>query len=266
MLAEKAVHVARGISLVKGVPRSADPFGAASTRGKRLLLGLHHVADEPPQVGVHHQIAQTLLADPVLEPEVAVVGEGEDPLHLILDHPLLHLVEVIALLGDAQGRLRGFAEAEIAEAVEHGEPDVDVRGNQRVVDGRLAVFEEVVKGSERGRGPGPDPGDHAILRGAVEDEGRDPGPARVVHLERLERHPRGHPRVEGVAPGLEHVVAGLRGQVVPGRDDPVGAHDPRPHGLDVVGVVDVAVAVERGDGGEDASLCGGRALSGGARL
>ncbi len=38
----------------------------------------------------------------------------------------------------------------------------------------------------------------------------------------------------------------------------MGAHDARPHGLDIVGVVDVTVAVEGGDGGEHAPLCGGR--------
>ena len=215
MLPEESVHVARGIALVEGVARGADAFGAALARGQRPPLRLHHVADEPPQVRVYHGIAETLLPNPVLEPEVAVVGKGEDPLHLILDHPLLHLVEVVSLLRDAQRRLRGLAEAQGAEAVERGEPDVDIGRNQGIVDGRLAVFQEVVEGGERGRGPCPDPGDHAVLRCAIEDERRDPGPSRIVHLERLEGHSRRHPGVEGVASGPEHIVAGLRGQVVP---------------------------------------------------
>ena len=252
VLPEETVHVARRVASVEGVPGGADSFGTTSSRRQRLPLGLHQVADEPPQVGVHHEVAQTLLTDSVREPEVAVVGKGEDPVQVVLDHPLLHLVEVIALLRDAERRLRGLAEAEGAEAVESGEPDIHVRRNQRVVDGRLAVFEKVVEGGERGRGPRPDPGEHAVLGGAVEDERRDPGPSRVVHLEHLERHPCGHSGIEGVTPGLEHVVPGLGGQVVPGGDHPVRAHDARPHGLDVVGAVDVAVTLERGNGGENA--------------
>ena len=43
------------------------------------------------------------------------------------------------------------------------------------------------------------------------------------------------------------------------------AHDARPHGLDVVGAVDVAVTLERGDGGEDA-FRGGRGFLGNAVL
>ena len=155
LLPEETVHGAGRLALVEGVPGGADPVGTASSRRQRLPLGVHQVADEPSQVGVHHEVTQPLLPDPVREPEVAVVGKREDAVPVILDHPLLHLVKVVALLRDAERGLGGLAEADGAEPVERREPDVHVRRNQGVVDGRLAVLEEVVEVASAGEVPAP---------------------------------------------------------------------------------------------------------------
>ena len=247
MLPEVAVNGSCGIALVEGVSGGLDPGGATCTASESLLLGSDHVADQLAQVAIDHQITEPLVPYAVLEPEVDVVRKQQDVVGVLLDQPLLHLVQVIAVLGDLERRPRRLSEADRSVALQRRQPDIDVGRYQRSVDGRLAVLQKMVERRQRRATTGADASDHLVFGGAVQYQRGDAGPAGVGHLGHLQRHRGGDSGIEGVAAGLERLEPRRCGEVVSGGDGAMSSHDPWPHGFEAVRIIDMPVTVERSD-------------------
>ena len=106
------------------------------------------------------------------------------------------------------------------------------------------MLEEMLQSGPGGSRPGSGTRYYLFFRRVVENQRGNTGPTRVSHLHHLERHGRCHAGVEGIASLLEYVDSRHGGQVVSRRDHAVSPHDPRPHGFDIVLVVNMPKARE----------------------
>ena len=195
---------------------------------RRCRFLVHHVLDGRREVGLHE--AFTLLRGPAAR-EVDGLVRGPAAIAVFLGGEVFeHHVVYREPLPCVPDRGRGdVSEPHGAVAPEGKDPRVGGGRHDGAQDPGRDVTVEL--GDEAVEGGGARPpaetahGHHPLLFREVDHDRGDAGELHHVAVHHAEREPGRHPGVDGVAAGLEDLVAGLRREVVAGAHHVVGRVD-----------------------------------------
>ena len=220
-------HDTRDVALVERGARRAEP-GLAAPPARDLFLLVRHVLQRAAEIGLDENLAHFRRAA-LWQEDFAACRPAAERLLVLLDEIRHHRMHREALARETDGAGGDFSEAHGSKGLERGEPRIGRRRHDAALDALrdlAAVPADEVIRRDRAR-PDAQPVDAVhlpALRG-VDELGRHAAEVDLVGLQHADRNSGGNPGIDRIAARLEDLEPGVRGKVVPGRDDVPGAHD-----------------------------------------